>query len=222
METDNLRQRAKRQKIRVTFPDGKIFCHGNVTDTFISVLCEIGSERFAEIALELCHLPLISKEVYPKYKEWMKPVCDGWYLNAQSSTEQKYIQLRSISDSLNLGLTVEIGYDFATTRKQGKTSTVKRGKEKLLVKFPDGEYVASHSPIEAYLQCLWKIGIDDIMRKGVEWSGIRLITPYQVVPSQVQVGADRWATIPTSTRDKARTLKVLAMHLKLNLEITTL
>lgn len=37
---------------------------------------------------------------------WIKPVCDGRYVNIQSDTGQKYIQLRSISDSLNLGLTV--------------------------------------------------------------------------------------------------------------------
>ena len=167
MENENLRQRAKRKKLRVTFPNGKVFCYGNVTDTLIAALCEIGADRFPEINLELCHLPLLSQEIYPRYKEWMKPVCDGWYINAQSDTDQKYLQLRSINDSLALGLNVEVGYDFETTKKTDKKSGTK-SKDKLLVKFPDGEYIANQNTTDTFLECLWKLGIDEIKRKGVE------------------------------------------------------
>ena len=221
MENDAPRLRAKRKKIRVTFPDGRIICYGNVTDTFISVLCEIGSVRFPEINLELCHLPLLAQEIYPKYKEWMKPVCDGWYLNVQSDTDQKYMQLRAINDSLNLGLTVEVGYDFETTKKTDKVRGTK-SKDKLLVKFPDGEYIANQNPMDTFLECLWKFGIDDIKRKGVEWGGNPLITTYKAFNRQVQVDTDRWATVPNTTKDKAKMLRLLALHFKLNVEITIL
>lgn len=219
MESDATRQRAKRKKLRVTFPDGRIFCYANVTDTFISVLCEIGPERFHDINLELCHRPLLAQEIYPRYKDWMKPVCDGWYVNTQSDTGQKYMQLRAINDSLNLGLTVEVGYDFETTKKTDKVRGSK-SKEKLLVKFPDGEYIANQSSTDIFLECLWKLGIEDIRRKGVEWGGCPLITAYKTSDRQVQVDTDRWATIPNSTKDKARTIRLLALHFRLNLEIT--
>lgn len=219
MENDDLRQRARRKKILVTFPGGRKFCYANVTDTFISVLCEIGSERFPEINLQLCHLPLLSQEIYPRYKEWMKPVCDGWYVNTQSDTAQKYLQLRAISDSLNLGLTIEMGDNLETTRK-ADTSRGSKSKDKLLVKFPDGEYIANHSPVDTFLECLWKFGIEEIKRKGVEWGGSPLITTYKTSNRQVQVDSDRWATVPNSTKDKAKTIRLLALHFKLNLEIT--
>lgn len=134
MESDATRQRAKRKKLRVTFPDGRIFCYANVTDTFISVLCEIGPERFHDINLELCHRPLLAQEIYPRYKDWMKPVCDGWYVNTQSDTGQKYMQLRAINDSLNLGLTVEVGYDLRQQKRQTK-SVVQSQKKSYLSNF---------------------------------------------------------------------------------------
>lgn len=216
---DELRQRAKRKKIRVTFPDGKAICHGNVTDTLLAVLCEIGSDRFPEINLELCHLPILSKEIYPRYKNWMKPVCDGWYLNTQSDTDMKYIQLRSINDSLQLGLVVEIGYDFETTKKADKTKRT-RTKDNLLVRFPDGEYIANPNSMDTYLGCLWKIGIEEIKRKGIECGGNPLVTTFKATNKHFQVDVDRWAIVPGTTRDRAKMLRILATHFKLNLEIT--
>ena len=84
---ENLRQRATKKLLRVTMPDGTVICHKSATMTMIDVLIAIGSENFSNITTENCHLPLLSKEIYPRYKEYMKPVCDGWYINAQSDTE---------------------------------------------------------------------------------------------------------------------------------------
>ena len=82
MKDEQIRTRSKKKLIRVTFPDGEVICYNNATSTMIAALKKIGSDKFPAINLELCHLPLLSKEIYPKYKEWMKPVGDGWYLNA--------------------------------------------------------------------------------------------------------------------------------------------
>ncbi len=216
-----MRQRAKRKRIRVTFPDGKVICFSNVTDTFIAVLREIGADRFPLIKLELCHLSLLTREIYPKYKQWIKPVCDGWYVNTQSNSDQKYLQLRSINDSLDLGLNIEIGEDIETQDNPDKERRSKV-QDKLIVKFPDGEYIANPKAIDTFLQCLWKLGIDNILYRNIEYSGNPLITRYRVSPKQIQVDADRWALIPNSTKDKARILRVLASHFRLNLEITVI
>lgn len=221
MENENLRQRAKRKHIRVTFPNDKVICYTNVTDTFIAVLCEIGSDRFPEIKLELCHLPLLSKEIYPRYKEWMKPVCDGWYINIQSSTDQKYIQLVSINDSLNLGLKVEIGEDF---EKQVNTSKPKerKAKDKFSVKLPDGSVISTQNGIDTYLQSLEKLGVDTIMRKGIEWNGNPVITNHKISTRQVQIAPYRWASVPSTTKEKAKLIKVIALQLHINVETTIL
>lgn len=219
MEDEKRRVRAKKKLIRVTFPNGKIICYNNTTATMIAVLVEIGSNKFSAINLELCHLPLLSKEIYSQYKEWMKPVCDGWYLNAQSNSDSKYLQLRSINEQLSLGLTIELGTDFKAEdnpNKKKKSCT----KEKLLVKFPNGEYVANDSALDTYLEVIWKLGIDDIMYKQLLWRGNNLITTSQIVNSQIQVGENRWVVVPGVTKDKAKLLRVIGAMLHINLEIT--
>lgn len=212
-------KRARRKRIKVVFPDGKNFCFANVTDTFISTLREIGSDRFPEIALEISHLPILSKEIYPKYRDYMKKVCDGWYVNTQSNTDQKYLQLRSISDSLGLNLAIDIGEELETQENPEKEKK-KRSVDKLLVKFPDGEYIGCETSLEGFLQCLWKIGLERILQRRIEWLGRELITRYQDAPDRIKVGENLWVLIPTGTKDRARTLKVIDAHLHLGLEIT--
>ena len=67
-----MRTRASRQHIRVTFPDGKEFCYNNTTSTMIAALKYIGADYFPKITLEVCHLPILSKTIYPKYAKYMK------------------------------------------------------------------------------------------------------------------------------------------------------
>lgn len=117
---ENLRQRATKKQLRVTMPDGTVICHKSATMTMVDVLVAIGSENFAKITTENCHLPLLSREIYPRYKDYMKPVCDGWYINGQvqvgqnlwltvpNQTKDKYKMLRIIDVMMKLGLEISI------------------------------------------------------------------------------------------------------------------
>lgn len=120
MEEEIKRPRAKKKLLRVTFPNGKVICYKNATSTMIAVLNEIGEEKFPSIKLELCHLPLLSREIYPRYKKDMKPICEGWYLNAQTNSDGKFLQLKAINDQLDLGLKIETGTDFETQEEPDK------------------------------------------------------------------------------------------------------
>lgn len=221
MAENDFRKRAKRKLLRVTFPSGKVICYNTVNATFIGTLCEIGSSLFSEIKLELGHLPLLSTEIHPKYRDAMKLVCDGWYVNLQSNTDQKYLQLRSISDSLGLGLKIELGDDFEVQEAPVAKQTRKpKSKDNLLVKMPNGEYIANQSPIETFTQVVWEIGVDKVMRKGLAYCGNPLITTRQDSNYQVQIGPDHWIRIPNSTKDKAKMLRVIALHMHMDIEIT--
>lgn len=215
---ENLRQRAKKQLLRVTLPDGKVICHKSATMTFVEALQAIGSENYEKINLEVCHLPFLSKEVYPRFEEWMKPIADGWYANMQSDTRTKCLQLTSIAKQLGLNIIVETGSDFITSDEKiiQKKSTKD---QKLLVKFPDGEYIGGENPIDTYLESIWKLGVDEIFRKGVEYSGKKLITTTKQYNGQVQVGNNRWLVVPPQTKDKYKMLRVLGAILRQKLEI---
>lgn len=218
MEEDSLRQRARRKLIRVILPDGEMICYANVTETFIAVLQRIGSDRFPEIKLEIGHLPMLSQVAYPKYGNYMKPVCDGWYLNTQSNTDQKYIQLRAINDSLNLGWIVEIGENFIKQKNPDKVKRT-RSLDSLKVVFPDGECISNPNSIDTFVACLTKFGVEEIIRRGLEWGGNPLITRSRFTNRQVQVAEGRWVTVPTTTKERAKLIRVLGALLRQNLEI---
>ena len=214
------RLRAKKKLIRVTFPNGKVFCYKNVTSTMIAALIEIGEKRFPEIKLELCHLPLLSKVVYPMYKDYMKPICEGWYINSQSNSDTKYLQLKAISDQLNLGLKIELGEDFETQDNPNKVKGTK-SKDKLLVRMPSGEFIANDSALETFLEVVWQLGVDDIRKKNLQWGGNDLITNRQVSKNQVQVDSNRWIIIPNTTKDKVKLLRVIGamLHIKMDINV---
>ena len=218
-EESNTRQRAQKKLLRVTLPDGKVICHKNATMTYIETLAEIDSSDYAKIILENCHLPLLSTEVYSRYKKWMKPVKDGWYVNTQSDTDQKYMQLRSIAKQLGIKMEIEIGTDFITSDVKVKQKSKNRDK-KLLIKFPDGEYIGEINPIDTFTQTIWRIGVDVITRKSFEYKGKPLITFSKQYNGQIQVDATRWLTIPPLTKEKYKMLRIIDSVLRLGLEIS--
>lgn len=221
MEDNDLRLRSKKKYLRVTFPDGEVICYKNATSTMIAALNRIGADKFPLINLELCHLPLLSREMYPKYKSYMKPICEGWYLNAQSNSDNKLLQLKAINDQLNLGLKLELGYDFETYDEPEKEKRSK-SKDKLLIKMPDGEYIANDSSVDTFLEVIWQLGIEDIGKRDLLWGGNPLITRIKMFNKQVQVDSDRWIIVPNTTRDKVKLLRVISAMLRVKLEISVI
>lgn len=215
------RGRAKKKLLRVTFPNGKVLCYKNTTGTMIATMQELGVDIMSKVKLELCHLPLLSKEIHPKYKEWMKPVCDGWYLNTQSNSDSKFLQLNAINEQLSLGLTVELGDDFETQDNPNKERRTKT-KDKLLVKFPDGQYFANNSATDTFLEVIWEIGVDKIKQKEMSWCGKPLITTSKMFNGQVQIDNQRWIIVPNTTKDKVKLLRVIGAILRINMEITSI
>ena len=218
-EKDELRQRTKKKRLRITFPDGKVICCKSSLSTMIATFIEIGSDKFPLIDMTMCHLPLLSKTVYPKYEEWMKPVCDGWYVNTQSDTETKYMQLRSISNQLSLGLVVEVGADF-DVHTDSDTSKRKRNRDRLQVTFPDGETIGKGNATETYLEAIKKMGINDIVRKHIPWGKSELITSTQQTKYQVQIDEQRWLTTPTTTKEKVKVLRIVSAMLRIKIEVS--
>ena len=218
MEDEIRRTRAKKKYLRVTFPNGEMICYKNATSTMIATLNKIGEDKFPLIKLKLCHLPLLSREIYPKYKKDMKPICDGWYLNAQSNSDSKFLQLKAINDQLDLGLNIELGDDFETQEEPEKGKRSKT-KDKLLIKMPDGEYIANDSALETFLETVWQLGVDEIRKKELSWGGNPLITRTKIANNQVQVDSDRWIVVPSSIRDKVKLLRVIGAMLHVKMEI---
>lgn len=219
MNNQVIRQRSQKKLLRVTLPDGKVVCHKSATMTFIDALAGLDSSCYEKITLENCHLPLVSREIYPRYKDWMKPLPDGWYVNTQSDTQQKYMQLNSIKIQLGIQMEIEIGTDFITSDEKVAQKSKKRD-AKLLVKFPNGEYVAGDNPIDTLIEAIWEIGPENIKRKELVFKDKSIITFSKQYNGQVQVGKDLWLTVPSLTKEKYMMLRNISSVMKLGLEIT--
>lgn len=215
------RNRARRKLLRITFPNGKVLCYKSTTDTMIATMQELGDEVIANIKLQSCHLPLLSKEIYPKYKEWMKPVCNGWYLNTQSNSDTKFLQLNAINEQLSLGLKIELGEDFVAQDNPNKEKR-NRTKGEILVKLPDGQCFANNSITNTFLELIREIGIDKIKQKELTWCGKPLITASKMFNGQVQIDNERWIIVPNTTKDKVKLLRVIGAMLRINIEITSI
>ena len=215
------RDRARRKLLRVTFPNGKVLCYKSTTDTMIATVQELGDGVIANIKLLSCHLPLLSKEIYPKYKEWMKPVCNGWYLNTQSNSDTKFLQLNAINEQLSLGLKIELGEDFIAQDSPNKEKRT-RTKGEILVKLPDGQCFANNSITNTFLELIREIGIDKIKQKELTWCGKPLITTSKMFNGQVRIDNERWIIVPNTTKDKVKLLRVIGAMLRINMEITSI
>lgn len=215
------RDRARRKLLRVTFPNGKVLCYKSTTDTMIATMQEFGDDVIANIKLQSCHLPLLSKEIYPKYKEWIKPVCNGWYLNTQSNSDTKFLQLNAINEQLSLGLKIELGEDFIAQDNPNKEKRT-RTKGEILVKLPDGQCFANNSITNTFLELIREIGIDKIKQKELTWCGKPLITTSKMFNGQVQIDNERWIVVPNTTKDKVKLLRVIGAMLRINIEITSI
>lgn len=215
------RDRARRKLLRVTFPNGKVLCYKSTTDTMIATMQELGDDVIANIKLQSCHLPLLSKEIYPKYKEWMKPVCNGWYLNTQSNSDTKFLQLNAINEQLSLGLKIELREDFVAQDNPNKEKRT-RTKGEILVKLPDGQCFANNSITNTFLELIREIGIDKIKQKELTWCGKPLITTSKMFNGQVQIDNERWIIVPNTTKDKVKLLRVIGAILRINIEITSI
>ena len=215
------RDRARRKLLRVTFPNGKVLCYKSTTDTMIATMQELGDDVIANIKLQSCHLPLLSKEIYPRYKEWMKPVCNGWYLNTQSNSDTKFLQLNAINEQLSLGLKIELREDFVAQDNPNKEKRT-RTKGEILVKLPDGQCFANNSITNTFLELIREIGIDKIKQKELTWCGKPLITTSKMFNGQVQIDNERWIIVPNTTKDKVKLLRVIGAMLRINMEITSI
>lgn len=208
----------RKKLIKVTFPDGKIICYKSRTETMLSVLREIEEWKYEDIKIKWKHLPLVSVNNYLRYEEWMRPICPGWYLNTKSTPNDKYLQLKEISRQLGLNLIVDFDYGFTA---QDEDKGAKPKDEKMLVRFSNGEYIGNKSATDTFLEVVWNLGVDEIMRRELTWNEKSLITKSKLYKGQIQIDKDRWIVCPRTTREKVKMLRVLSamLHIKFDVNL---
>jgi len=92
-----------REKISVTFPDGKVINCKNVTDTLVECIEKVGFEKVMESGIKNSGIPLVSKT---KEEKPQRQIGEYW-ISTHSSSDEKIRILEKINKKLNLGLKIE-------------------------------------------------------------------------------------------------------------------
>ena len=208
---DKVRVRGKKQRLKVTFGDGVVICDVSATTTMLQVIAKLGVERVASLGMEVCHVPLVSREIVPRYAAWTKEIGEGWYLMAQSDTRQKYMQMKSILSQLGEDARAEIGdfEQFASDKNEGRRNEHKR-KSKLSVTFANGFVVCSIDHQQVFSETVRIIGLDKVRKTRLQIAGKPVITTERKYSNQVQVLSGEWVTVPSTVKDKYKILRVLS------------
>lgn len=107
-----------RQKIKVSFPDGRIIQPNKVLETIVEVVKYAGPERVRDLNIIVCGDNLVLKNPKHRYIKACKPVGNEWLVNTCSSTPSKYEQIMFISERLNLNIKAEI-ISWSSTDRYG-------------------------------------------------------------------------------------------------------
>lgn len=215
---ESLRKRSHRKKLKVSFANGSVICCTTATATYLETLRTVEPERLAAVGLEIGHQNIFSRELYPKYDGWMKPLHDGWYVNMQSDTQQKYLQLKIINDKLQLGLTIEMADDFVESKRQPEAK-FRRNVGGLSVIFPDGMVIKDSDSQSTFIKSARHIGLELIRRKGIQYQGKTLVATTRISNHHISV-ADKWLLVPSNTKDKAKCLISMSAIMRLGLKVT--
>lgn len=95
--------------LKVTFPDGLVISNRMAIEAFIDALKHIGLDKIPQVGIKHSGYNLVSTDRRPD-GNWQREI-NGWYVYSNISNEVKRDDLRKISNSLNLGLTVEDGIE---------------------------------------------------------------------------------------------------------------
>lgn len=221
IEDDEIKSQRNRKKlIRVTFPDGNVFCDKSPVYTFMQTIKHIGIEKVVALNMEICHVPLISKEVYPKYKDWTKELGDGWFVMLQSDTEQKFRLLISINTQLGLNLRLEYDNDLATLSSDIKNKGSKKERACLLATFADGTLIGKERTVETYIAIIEHIGIEKVSKANIVVTGKPLLSSSREYKNQQKLDNGQWLLVPNTIKDKYKTLRVIAAMTHVKLELT--
>ena len=94
--------------LKVIFENGTVIHESNAVDTFCKFVEYVGVEKVRSLSLTQCNVPLISNTLDLKYKNWQKPIGEGWYLMAKNNTKRKKYDIERIAAAFGIKVKVEI------------------------------------------------------------------------------------------------------------------
>lgn len=172
--TTGAKNKTKSVTLRVTYPDGRIIQHRKAALTYIEVIENNYPELINEIKIMHAGVNIVSKDLSSRYKEYQKPIKDGWYVMTNSSSAQKKEDLERISDELDLDLTVELVPLVKVNKSQYSSS---RRYQKIRVTFPGGRVIQPNKVSDTLVEVVKFAGAERVYDLNITVAEMNMILP---------------------------------------------
>jgi hypothetical protein len=103
----NTKRRSKKAKLIITFPDGTVINETCVSKTFTKFVQKVGVEAVRSLNIEWLGDNIVTPVINEQYRNGMKKVASGLYLNTASNTQKKYEQILDIKEGLDLNFKID-------------------------------------------------------------------------------------------------------------------
>lgn len=206
-------------RLKITFPKKEVsICCRFSKHTMLEALREIQRDNeeslkiISESDLRPHGKPLISKNA--KLTRCMEEICDGWFLNTEGGTGDKYYQILQIKKLLDLDLLVEVGDLKITTLSATKQK--RKPKKTLKVTFEDGTEFCYESFKDVFVESMRKIGGAWLCAKDIMVSKFsRLVTLGDLKEKdRVEFEEGYWLKIPQGVQGAFELLQAINRALK--------
>jgi hypothetical protein len=209
--------------LRVTYPDGTIIQERVVARTLVEVVRNSDPERIAALNIYLAGVNLVSKEISEKYEKCQVSIQDSFYVMTLSDTPRKYQIIKTISDSLDLNLTVDFISidDSEQPQAQPKPYPIPlQLKAKIRVTLPDGRTIQEGRVSQTLVDVVKHVGAENVRSLDILINKDNLITN-KVAPayenSVKPLGNGLFVHTNSSTQTKFAQIKQISNDLNLGL-----
>ena len=209
--------------LRVTFPDGTIIQERVVAKTLVEVVRYTNPALIASLNIYLVGVNLVSKEISEKYEKKQVPIENGYYVMTLSDTPRKYQIIKTISDALDLNLTV----DFISIEDSDQPQSIPipyatpiQSRTKIRVTFPDGRIVQEGRVSNTLIEVVKFAGAQNVRDLNITINNDNLVSN-KVTPtyesSLKPVGDDLFVHTNSSTQTKFAQIQQISDELDLDL-----
>lgn len=209
--------------LRVTYADGTIIQERVVARTLVEVIRNSDPEQIAALNIYLAGVNLVTKELSEKYEKCQMPIQDGYYVMTLSDTPRKYQIIKTISDALNLNLTVEFISIDDSDQPQAPSKPYPipvQLKAKIRVTLPDGKTIQEGRVSQTLVNVVEYAGAENVRSLEISINKDNLITN-KVAPayenSVKSVGNGLFVHTNSSTQTKFAQIQQISDDLKLGL-----
>ncbi|MEI6556082.1 MAG: hypothetical protein WCL70_10865 [Paludibacter sp.] len=209
--------------LRVTYPNGIIIQERVVARTLVEVIRNSDPEQITALNIYLAGVNLVTKELSEKYEKCQMPIQDGYYVMTLSDTPRKYQIIKTISDALNLNLTVEFISIDDSDQPQAPSKPYPipvQLKAKIRVKLPDGRIIQEGRVSQTLVNVVEYAGAEKVRSLDIPINKDNLITN-KVAPayenSVKSVGNGLFVHTNSSTQTKFAQIQQISDDLNLGL-----